>query len=94
MGLSADRRTADDEVTTASGIPVPAVAGPDLLEPGWEERVGAPGSFPYTRGIRPRMYRDRPWTIRQLAGFGAAADTNGGEAPSVAQGRRPRFFHR
>jgi methylmalonyl-CoA mutase N-terminal domain/subunit len=65
-----------EEVTTASGIPVPAVAGPELLRPGWQGRVGAPGAFPFTRGIRPRMYRDRPWTIRQLAGFGAAADTN------------------
>ncbi|MGH7335705.1 MAG: acyl-CoA mutase large subunit family protein [Candidatus Rokuibacteriota bacterium] len=36
----------------------------------------APGEFPYTRGIHPGMYRSRPWTMRQYAGFGAAAETN------------------
>ena len=78
METRAERRAEphDERATTASGIPVPAVAGPELLRPGWEERVGAPGAFPFTRGIRSGMYRDRPWTIRQLAGFGAAADTN------------------
>jgi hypothetical protein len=64
------------ELTSASGIPIPAVAGPELLSPGWLPRVGLPGAFPFTRGIRTGMYRDRPWTIRQLAGFGAASDTN------------------
>ncbi|HEX3605397.1 MAG TPA: methylmalonyl-CoA mutase family protein [Candidatus Dormibacteraeota bacterium] len=66
----------EPEVATASGLPVPSVAGPDLLAPGWEERIGRPGAFPFTRGIRAGMYRERPWTIRQLAGFGSAADTN------------------
>jgi methylmalonyl-CoA mutase N-terminal domain/subunit len=36
----------------------------------------APGEFPFTRGIYPQMYRRRPWTIRQYAGFGSAAETN------------------
>src|SRR5450755_2220520 len=35
-----------------------------------------PGLFPYTRGIQPTMYRGRPWTMRQYAGFGTAAETN------------------
>ncbi len=35
-----------------------------------------PGQFPYTRGIHPRMYRDRLWTMRQYAGFGDAAESN------------------
>jgi methylmalonyl-CoA mutase N-terminal domain/subunit len=35
-----------------------------------------PGSFPYTRGIRADGYRNRPWTMRQYAGFGSAAETN------------------
>ncbi|MFQ6110537.1 MAG: methylmalonyl-CoA mutase [Nitrospinota bacterium] len=38
--------------------------------------LGFPGEFPYTRGIYPTMYRARPWTIRQFAGFGSARDTN------------------
>jgi methylmalonyl-CoA mutase N-terminal domain/subunit len=38
--------------------------------------LGAPGQFPYTRGIHPGMYRDRPWTMRQYAGFGSAEESN------------------
>jgi methylmalonyl-CoA mutase N-terminal domain/subunit len=38
--------------------------------------TGLPGSFPYTRGIHPTMYRGRLWTMRQFAGFGTAEDTN------------------
>ncbi|MGH8517846.1 MAG: methylmalonyl-CoA mutase family protein, partial [Panacagrimonas sp.] len=63
-------------ITTHSGIPLPGVAGPEHLHPDHAARVGTPGQFPFTRGIRDQMYRDRPWTIRQLAGFGTAADTN------------------
>src|SRR5207245_2379543 len=40
------------------------------------QALGAPGTFPYTRGIHPSMYRGRLWTMRQYAGFGAAAETN------------------
>lgn len=40
------------------------------------ERLGAPGSFPFTRGIYPTMYRGRLWTMRQYAGFGTAAESN------------------
>ncbi len=38
--------------------------------------LGKPGTFPYTRGIYPDMYRDRLWTMRQYAGFGSAEDSN------------------
>src|SRR6185503_1725392 len=38
--------------------------------------VGDPGSFPFTRGVQPTMYRGRLWTMRQYAGFGTAAETN------------------
>ena len=46
--------------------------------PGWdpETELGAPGAYPYTRGIHPSMYRGRLWTMRQYAGFGTAADSN------------------
>ena len=45
---------------------------------GWspDEQLGAPGEFPYTRGVYPTMYRGRLWTMRQFAGFGSAEDTN------------------
>ncbi|MGH7700535.1 MAG: acyl-CoA mutase large subunit family protein, partial [Gemmatimonadales bacterium] len=38
--------------------------------------LGAPGAFPFTRGIHPTMYRGRLWTMRQYAGFGTAEETN------------------
>src|SRR6476659_9828092 len=52
-------------------------ADPRLLE-GWDpdRELGFPGSFPYTRGIQPTMYRGRLWTMRQYAGFGTAAESN------------------
>ncbi|PTX52209.1 methylmalonyl-CoA mutase [Melghirimyces profundicolus] len=40
------------------------------------EEIGFPGGYPYTRGIRPTMYRSRNWTMRQYAGFGSASETN------------------
>src|SRR5699024_1482162 len=42
----------------------------------YEEKLGFPGEFPYTRGIQPTMYRSRLWTMRQYAGFGSAKETN------------------
>ena len=44
--------------------------------PNSQHDIGAPGEFPYTRGIQPTMYRGRLWTMRQYAGFGSAAETN------------------
>jgi len=41
-----------------------------------EADIGLPGAFPFTRGIQPDMYRGRPWTMRQYAGFGTAAESN------------------
>src|SRR5678809_1069118 len=38
--------------------------------------IGLPGEFPFTRGIQPDMYRGRPWTMRQYAGFATAAESN------------------
>jgi methylmalonyl-CoA mutase, N-terminal domain len=66
-----------DERLTESGIPVEVVYGPEALA-GFDAaaRLGAPGEDPFTRGIYPTMYRGRPWTIRQYAGFGSAAETN------------------
>ncbi|OQW32924.1 MAG: methylmalonyl-CoA mutase [Nitrospira sp. SG-bin1] len=48
----------------------------DLKDWSPEEQLGAPGEFPYTRGVYPTMYRGRLWTMRQFAGFGSAEDTN------------------
>jgi methylmalonyl-CoA mutase N-terminal domain/subunit len=48
----------------------------DLEEDHYTEHVGFPGEYPFTRGVYPTMYRGRPWTIRQYAGFGSARETN------------------
>jgi methylmalonyl-CoA mutase N-terminal domain/subunit len=48
----------------------------DLAKWKFEQKLGKPGAFPFTRGIYPGMYRMRNWTIRQYAGFGNASETN------------------
>jgi methylmalonyl-CoA mutase N-terminal domain/subunit len=63
--------------TTISGVTVKPVYGPDDVagvDPGRD--LGAPGSFPFTRGVHETMYRGRPWTMRQFAGFGGAEESN------------------
>src|SRR3989440_11978923 len=62
---------------TDSGIEVKPVYTDADLE-GWDpgRQLGMPGQPPYTRGVYPKMYRGRPWTMRQYAGFGTAEATN------------------
>ena len=71
------------EAVTISGYEVDELYGPDTVETTApddvrrpQERIGQPGTFPFTRGIHPGMYRKRLWTMRQFAGFGSADDTN------------------
>jgi methylmalonyl-CoA mutase N-terminal domain/subunit len=66
----------DDLVVTDSGIPVDAVYGPEQALDDPAAQLGAPGEFPFTRGVHPTMYRGRVWTMRQYAGFGTAQETN------------------
>ena len=66
-----------NERTTDSGIEIKAVYGPnDLGNFSYDDSLGEPGEFPYTRGVHPTMYRGRLWTMRQYAGFGTAEATN------------------
>src|SRR3954467_9410162 len=66
-----------DHKRTDSGIEVKPLYGPaDLSDWDPAERLGLPGEPPYTRGVYPKMYRGRPWTMRQYAGFGTAEETN------------------
>lgn len=60
---------------TGSGLPVKRVYGPHDLPEAYSE-IGLPGQYPYTRGPYPTMYRGRLWTMRQIAGFGQAEETN------------------
>ena len=69
-----------------SGFPIEPIYGPGDLVPGLDERLGEPGSFPYTRGVYASMYTGRPWTMRQYAGFGTAKESNERYRHLVAQG--------
>ncbi len=60
-----------------SGVPIKPLYTPEDLEDfDYDEKLGYPGQYPYTRGVYPNMYRGRLWTVRQFAGFGTARETN------------------
>jgi methylmalonyl-CoA mutase N-terminal domain/subunit len=62
---------------TSSGIELLNDFNPESSsEVDYELDLGAPGEFPYTRGIRRNMYRGKFWTMRQYAGFATAAESN------------------
>ncbi len=63
--------------TTISGKTIKELYTPvDMKNLKYEEDLGFPGFYPYTRGIHPTMYHSRLWTMRQFSGFGSAEDTN------------------
>ena len=62
--------------TSISGAEVDPLASPESVSLDYERDLGYPGSFPFTRGVYPSMYRGRLWTMRQFAGFGTAQETN------------------
>jgi len=73
---SAERR---EELRTSSGFPLAPCYTPEDLEAegfAYERSLGAPGQFPFTRGVYPNMYRSRLWTMRQYAGYGTAEESN------------------
>src|SRR4051812_29196618 len=61
--------------TTLSVESIRPLYGPDDVRP-FGERIGFPGGPPFPRGVCPSMSRGRVWTMRQLAGFGTAEETN------------------
>ncbi|MBI1848119.1 MAG: methylmalonyl-CoA mutase [Candidatus Rokubacteria bacterium] len=65
------------DIRAHAGFPVKPVYGPEDLA-GFDPArdLGAPGEYPFTRGIHPHMYRDRLWTMRQYIGFGTPGETN------------------
>ncbi|NWF49039.1 MAG: methylmalonyl-CoA mutase family protein [Ignavibacteriaceae bacterium] len=66
----------EEEFTTCSFKPVEPLYIPDKADSNYEEKIGYPGLYPFTRGIQPTMYRGRFWTMRQYAGFGTAKESN------------------
>jgi methylmalonyl-CoA mutase N-terminal domain/subunit len=66
----------DELFTTITGAAVEPLSTPETAGVDYERDLGYPGSFPFTRGVYPSMYRGRLWTMRQFAGFGTAEETN------------------
>jgi methylmalonyl-CoA mutase N-terminal domain/subunit len=64
------------EFTTASFTPVKELYTPADITGTYDDKLGYPGEYPFTRGILPTMYRGRYWTMRQYAGFGTAKESN------------------
>jgi methylmalonyl-CoA mutase N-terminal domain/subunit len=65
--MSSERRS-------ETGFPIEPVY--DTAPADLDGRLGEPGAYPFTRGVYPTMYTTRPWTMRQYAGFGTAAESN------------------
>jgi len=65
-----------NEFHTLSNIPLPRVLTPPDPDPDYEEKLGFPGEYPFTRGVQPSMYRGRFWTMRQYAGYATAEESN------------------
>jgi methylmalonyl-CoA mutase N-terminal domain/subunit len=61
---------------TESGLPFAPLYDADSRAGADPAAIGAPGKYPFTRGVYPSMYTGRPWTMRQYAGFGTAAESN------------------
>ncbi|MDQ6620399.1 MAG: methylmalonyl-CoA mutase family protein [Pseudomonadota bacterium] len=75
------------EFATFGGLPAKRVyTATDVAETPLED-IGLPGRYPFTRGPYPTMYRSRLWTMRQIAGFGTAEDTNQRFKYLIAQGQ-------
>jgi methylmalonyl-CoA mutase N-terminal domain/subunit len=75
--VSGDKRVEREaEFSTISGEEIEPLYTAADLDDEVEERVGVPGSYPFTRGPYESMYRGRLWTMRQFAGFGTVEETN------------------
>ncbi|MCL6097365.1 MAG: methylmalonyl-CoA mutase family protein [Bacteroidetes bacterium] len=66
-----------ESFTTQSFTKVEPLYTPVDSDPSeYNEKLGYPGSYPFTRGVQPSMYRGKLWTMRQYAGFGTAKESN------------------
>ena len=68
-----------EEFLTSDGAPTKPLYMPwdaGVESDAYMEDLGFPGEYPFTRGVQATMYRGRPWTMRQYAGFGTAAESN------------------
>jgi methylmalonyl-CoA mutase N-terminal domain/subunit len=66
-----------DRFSTVSDMEIQRIYSPaDVKDQDYLNDLGVPGSYPFTRGVQPSMYRGRLWTMRMFAGLGSAKDTN------------------
>jgi methylmalonyl-CoA mutase N-terminal domain/subunit len=81
----------EEHFLTTSGFEIDDLYTPDDAEAfDYDQKLGYPGEFPFTRGIQPTMYRGRMWTMRQYAGFASAQATNQRYHYLLEQGRPQR----
>jgi methylmalonyl-CoA mutase N-terminal domain/subunit len=66
----------DTDFRTSSADVQPLYTPEDIADTDYNRDIGYPGEYPYTRGVQASMYRGRPWSIRQYAGYGTSAETN------------------
>src|SRR5215471_4743274 len=69
-------KTPKEKFITSSGIELKNHFTPEDIDLDVERDLGAPGEFPFTRGVYDTMYRGRLWTMRQYAGFATAEESN------------------
>ncbi|MEC8910257.1 MAG: methylmalonyl-CoA mutase family protein, partial [Chloroflexota bacterium] len=68
-----------EKFQTDSGLDIDSLYSPEDLQfqgLDYDNDLGYPGEYPYTRGVQPNTYRGRVWTMRQYSGYGSAAETN------------------
>jgi methylmalonyl-CoA mutase N-terminal domain/subunit len=86
--MNKSKKPEPKDVVLESGIKVKPIYTPsDVKDMGYHEKIGAPGDYPFTRGIHKYMYRARPWTMRQYSGFATALETNKRFKYLIAQGQ-------
>ena len=60
-----------------SGLDIDTIYGPvGKNQENFQEKIGYPGEYPFTRGVQPNMYRGRVWTMRQYAGLTSPEESN------------------
>jgi methylmalonyl-CoA mutase N-terminal domain/subunit len=74
--MSTQKPKFEKSFITRSGIPIKEIYTAQDLPADLDERLGMPGTYPFTRGVQKTMYRGRHWTMRQYAGFGTAEESN------------------
>jgi methylmalonyl-CoA mutase N-terminal domain/subunit len=75
-GAYKDAKERPVRFSTVSDMEIEPLYTPEDVSGSYDEKLGNPGEYPYTRGPYGSMYRGRLWTMRQFAGFGLAEDTN------------------